>query len=399
MGWAAALESESVVLEVDGCDGESAETAERCMTAGETDTGESEGRYIEIEWAMTSAGQPYLVRQGEEVELDLRRDRPRGQITSRNKDVLRSPSLQVMDAQCTFCRCGMYPPSITRCMRCGRHWMHTYCIPLELNGSHRSIFWCRGCRSLKLCPRKVEEETCSICACQLVDHESSIRCASCSNRWHVLCLADTYPRTLGGLKPSLFRSKRGPLETWTCPTCTTVETPPYSMEPQDQPLITLPLDCLAGRIPVDLNRPFRLRLSGDHQPIPCCWRRETLVRGSQTFREVNQLTMAIWGEQTDHLQDLESLLTAKDVHILALSTGTDMGSQLLHFVVFGQTNLKQKGPPVILLQGAQQVLRRRGLGTWALQFLYRECAGSRELLAKGYRLCCDFGSSPGDMRA
>ncbi len=141
---------------------------------------------------------------------------------------------------------------------------------------------------MKLCPRKVEEEACSSCACQLRDHESSIRCASCSNRWHVLCLADTYPRTLGGLKPSLFCSKRGLLETWTCPACTAVETPPNSLEPQDQPLVTLPLDCLAGRIPVELNRPFRLKLSGDHQPISCCWHRETLVRGSQTFREVNQ---------------------------------------------------------------------------------------------------------------
>ena len=131
-----------------------------------------------------------------------------------------------------------------------------------------------------------------------------------------------------------------------------------------------------------LDQPFRLRLSGDHRPIQCCWRRETLERGSQTFREVNQLTMTIWGEQTDHLQDLESLLAANDVHILALSTGTEMGSQLLQFVVFGQT--KQRGPPIILLQGVQQVLRRRGLGTWALQFLYRECARSRELLAKGY---------------
>jgi hypothetical protein len=82
------------------------------------------------------------------------------------------------------------------------------------------------------------------------------------------------------------------------------------------------------------------------------------------------------------LQDLESLLAANDVHILALSTGMEMGSQLLQFVVFGQT--KQKGPPIILLQAVQQVLRRRGLGTWALQFLYRECARSRELLAKGY---------------
>jgi hypothetical protein len=107
------------------------------------------------------------------------------------------------------------------------------------------------------------------------------------------------------------------------------------------------------------------------------------VRGSRTFREVNQLTMTIWGEHTDHVADLASLLTEKDVHVLALSTGAELGSQLLQFVVFGQT--KQKGPPVILLQGVQQVLRRRGLGTWALQFLYRACSKSRELLAKGYR--------------
>jgi hypothetical protein len=139
---------------------------------------------------------------------------------------------------------------------------------------------------------------------------------------------------------------------------------------------------MAGRIAVDLDQPFRLRLSGDHQPIPCCWHREPLVRGSRTFREVNQLTMTIWGEHTDHVADLESLLTEKDVHVLALSTGAELGSQLLQFVVFGQT--KQKGPPVILLQGVQQVLRRRGLGTWALQFLYRACSKSRELLAKGY---------------
>jgi hypothetical protein len=93
--------------------------------------------------------------------------------------------------------------------------------------------------------------------------------------------------------------------------------------------------------------------------------------------------MTIWGEHTGHVADLESLLTEKDVHVLALSTGAELGSQLLQFVVFGQT--KQKGPPVILLQGVQQVLRRRGLGTWALQFLYRACSKSRELLAKGYR--------------
>jgi hypothetical protein len=93
---------------------------------------------------------------------------------------------------------------------------------------------------------------------------------------------------------------------------------------------------------------------------------------------------AWWVERLrrDWPDDWEALLAANDVHILALSTGTEMGSQLLQFVVFGQT--KQRGPPIILLQGVQQVLRRRGLGTWALQFLYRECSRSRELLAKGY---------------
>jgi hypothetical protein len=396
MRWATALEP--AVSEVDGYDDGTVGAVGQVTTAGETDVGESEGSpmhldqagmtvtgslvHIEIEWAMTSAGQRYLVRKGEEVASTLLKDRPRGRITSRNREVLRSPTLQIMEAQCTFCRCGMFPPSITRCMRCGKHWMHTYCIPLELNGSHRSNFWCRGCRSLKACPRRVDEETCSICTCQVVDHESSIRCASCSNRWHVLCVAETYPKTLGGLRPSLFYRTRGPLDDWTCPACTTVEAPPVSMGTPDQLLITLPLDCSAGRIPVELERPFRLRLSGDHQPMQCYWHRGPLVRGSQTFREVIQLTRAIWGEHTDHVTDLEALLTANDVHVLALSTDAEMGSQLLHFVVFGQT--KQKGPPIILLQGVQQVLGRRGLGTWALQFLYRACARSRELLAKGY---------------
>ena len=349
---------------------------------GRLTTGQS--RHIEIEWAMTSEGQPYLIRKGEEMTLGMPTDKPLGRITSRHREVLRSPFLSTMEAQCTFCRCGMYPPSITRCMRCGKHWMHTYCIPLELNGSHKSNFWCSGCRAVKACPSKEDEELCQKCDCLVVDHESSIRCTKCSGRWHVLCLAEAYPRTLGGLTPSLFRGSRGLMETWTCPgcTCTSVESSSSILETKHQPTITLPLDRSAGRIPVDLASPFGLRLSGDHLPMTCCWHREPLRRGSQTFRETKQLVMAIWGANTDHVAALESLLGEKDVHILALRTGDEMGSQLLQFVVFGQT--KQKGPPVILLQGVQQALRLRGLGTWALQFLYRECGKSRELLAKGY---------------
>ena len=253
--------------------------------------------------------------------------------------------------------------------------MHTYCIPLELNGSHVSNFWCSGCRLLKARPQKLEEERCQSCADSVVDHESSIRCVSCSKRWHVLCVVEAYPRTIGGLQASLFAGTSGALGTWTCPNCTTEETFPETVQIQFQAMITLPLDRSAGRIRLELGSFFGLRLSLDHLPMLCCWHREPLTRGSRTFRETKQLMLTIWGEHTDHVTDLESLLEAKDVHILALSTGEELGSQLLQFVVFGQT--KQKGPPVILLQGVQQALRFRGLGTWALQFLYRECSGSR----------------------
>ena len=348
--------------------------------------------HIEIEWALTTTGQQYLIRRGEEVELGMMADHPQERLASRKKAVRRSPLLEKLESQCTFCRCGMYPPSITSCRRCLTHWMHTACSPLELNESHAPSFLCSGCRQLKSCPRRIDGEVCRGCDESVVDHESSVRCTRCCTRWHILCLAGAYPKTLGGLTASVLAAQRatnggiylwdGTPQVWTCPQCTPTLRQPTPMRKTCQPVITLPLDRAAGRISVALGQSFGLKLSEEHLPMLCYWRREALTKGSRMYRETKQLVMTMWGEQTDHLNDLETLLAAKDVHNLTLSTGTEMGSQLLQFVVFGQT--KQQGPPIILLQGVQQALRGRGLGTWALQFLYDACGGSRELLTKAY---------------
>ena len=65
--------------------------------------------------------------------------------TSRKKNVQRIGQLQYMENRCSYCGSGMAPPSIQRCTRCNKQWMHTYCSPMLVSVSGLPNFCCSGC--------------------------------------------------------------------------------------------------------------------------------------------------------------------------------------------------------------------------------------------------------------
>ena len=337
--------------------------------------------FIALEWALTPDGE-HLLTVRDRPETHCRSETIR--LTSRQKGVLRSAELQRMESQCSICRVGMCPPSIKRCPRCKIHWVHRYCVPLGLNHSGGTNYFCSGCKSAFKGPWEMPDTPCGECGCDVVDHDSSVRCSKCWRSWHVLCLVAGNPTTHAGLLPTHFQREDVRAEPWSCRGCQP-RMDSLPLEPEAAlPQVVLPLSVRAGRILVALDQDFALRLSPDHAYMKCRWSKEPFTRCQKSHREAEQLTRAQWGEASPHLGVLTLLRKAKDVHILSLFSGVTLGCQMLCFVIFGQT--VKGGPPVILLQCVQRMLRSKGLGTWALQFLYQLCTKSRELLVKNYPL-------------
>ena len=338
---------------------------------------------LEVMWTVNPAGERCL------EESSRARYQPLTDLskfyTSRKKNVQRIGQLQYMENRCSYCGSGMVPPSIQRCTRCNKHWMHTYCSPMLVSVSGLPNFCCSGC-SLGVAPHKVHgTPECSLCSTPICDNAGGLECQTCYKFHHVLCLMVECPQGCPEFTAEFFSSRRLVSTRWTCGKCRK-----GSMEPIGEPdswamEVHLPLRAVSGKPKIIVGVPFGLRISSEHTvSLPCRWTDASLALElfSEAARSMQILITILYPGLATRTALMElGRNNSSQARVLMLQTEQSKGSQVVAFAIYGQT--QQGGPPFILYQGVHPYLQNKGIGLWTLQLLYERCGGpSRELLVR-----------------